>query len=97
MERRRVFMPVAARIGDTHVCPSGVPGKLLPKPTKVTIGKQLAATVDTPATPCAGGPNKVIIGSRKVTIGGLAAARIGDKTAHGSVITTGYSKVTIGG
>jgi uncharacterized Zn-binding protein involved in type VI secretion len=90
-------MPIAARVGDTHVCPSGVPGTLLPKPTKVVIGGQPAATVTTPATPCAGGPNMVAFGSTKVTIGGLAAARVGDKTAHGSAITTGCTKVTIGG
>jgi uncharacterized Zn-binding protein involved in type VI secretion len=90
-------MPIAARVGDTHVCPSGVPGKILPKPTKVTIGGQLAATVTTPATPCAAGPNTIVVGSSKVTIGGQPAARVGDTTAHGSKITTGYTKVTIGG
>jgi uncharacterized Zn-binding protein involved in type VI secretion len=90
-------MPIAARVGDTHVCPSGVPGKLLPKPQKVTIGNQIAATVTTPATPCAGGPNAVAVGSSKVTIGGQPAARVGDTTLHGSKITTGFAKVTIGG
>jgi uncharacterized Zn-binding protein involved in type VI secretion len=90
-------VPIAARFGDIHTCPSGVQGTLMLKQTKVTIGKQFAATVETPATPCAGGPNKVISGSSKVTIGGFAAARVGDKTAHGSAITTGYAKVTIGG
>jgi uncharacterized Zn-binding protein involved in type VI secretion len=91
-------MPPAARATDTHVCPSGVPGVLLPPvgaPSIVKIGGLLAAYVTTPATPCTAGPNTVVKGSSKVNINGMPAARIGDKTAHGSTITTGYMTVMI--
>jgi uncharacterized Zn-binding protein involved in type VI secretion len=91
-------MPPAARATDTHVCPNGVPGVLLPPtgaPSIVKIGGLLAAYVTTPATPCTAGPNTVIKGSSKVKINGQPAARIGDKTAHGSTITTGFMTVMI--
>jgi uncharacterized Zn-binding protein involved in type VI secretion len=91
-------MPPAARVTDTHVCPNGVPGVLLPPvgaPSVVKIGGLLAAYVTTPATPCAGGPNAVVQGSSKVKINGQPAARIGDKTAHGSTIITGFMTVMI--
>ncbi len=90
-------MPLAARVGDQHQCPNGVMGVLLPKPCKVMIEKKPAATVQTPATPCFPGPNMVVKGSTKVMIGGLPAARVGDATAHGSIIMIGATKVMIGG
>lgn len=91
-------MPPAARATDTHICPNGVPGVLLPPvgaPSIVKIGGLLAAYVSTPATPCAPGPNMVAKGSSKVKINGMPAARIGDMTAHGSTITTGFMTVMI--
>jgi uncharacterized Zn-binding protein involved in type VI secretion len=91
-------MPPAARATDTHVCPNGVPGVLLPPagaPSIVIIGGRLAAYITTPATPCTAGPNTVVKGSSKVNINGQPAARIGDKTAHGSTITTGFPQVDI--
>jgi uncharacterized Zn-binding protein involved in type VI secretion len=91
-------MQPAARATDTHVCPNGVPGVLLPPvgaPSIVKIGGLLAAYVTTPATPCFAGPNTVVKGSSKVKINGMPAARITDKTAHGSTITTGFPKVMI--
>jgi uncharacterized Zn-binding protein involved in type VI secretion len=45
---------------------------------------------------CAGGPDTIAVGSTSVTIGGSPAARIGDATAHGGVITTGLPTVLIG-
>ncbi len=93
-------MPPAARVTDTHICPNGVPGVLLPPSggaSIVKIGGLLAAYVSTPATPCAPGPNMVAKGSSKVKINGMPAARIGDTTAHGSTITTGCMQVNIGG
>jgi uncharacterized Zn-binding protein involved in type VI secretion len=90
-------MPPAARIGDQHQCPNGVIGVLLPKPSKVLIESKPAATITTPATPCFPGPNMVVKGSSKVLIGGLPAARVGDTTAHGSIIIVGATKVIIGG
>ncbi len=91
-------MPPAARATDTHICPNGVPGVLLPPvgaPSIVKIGGMMAAYVTTPATPCTAGPNTVIKGSSKVNINGMPAARIGDKTAHGSTITSGFMTVMI--
>jgi uncharacterized Zn-binding protein involved in type VI secretion len=90
-------MPPAARVGDQHQCPNGVVGVLLPQPCKVLIGGLPAATITTPATPCFPGPNMVVKGSSKVLIGGLPAARMGDTTAHGSIIIRGEMKVLIGG
>jgi uncharacterized Zn-binding protein involved in type VI secretion len=93
-------MPPAARVTDTHICPSGVPGVLLPPvgaPSIIKIGGLLAAYITTPATPCFAGPNMVAKGSTIVKINGQPAARIGDLTAHGSTITTGFPKVMIGG
>jgi uncharacterized Zn-binding protein involved in type VI secretion len=91
-------MPPAARATDTHICPNGIPGVLLPPvgaPSIVKIGGLLAAYVTTPATPCTAGPNTVIKGSSKVKINGMPAARIGDMTAHGSTITSGFMTVMI--
>jgi uncharacterized Zn-binding protein involved in type VI secretion len=91
-------MPPAARATDKHVCPNGVIGVLLPPSggqSIVKIGGLLAAYVTTPATPCTAGPNTVVKGSSKVKINGQPAARIGDKTAHGSTITTGFMTVMI--
>ena len=92
-------MPPAARVTDKHICPNGVVGVLLPPSGKsiVKIGGLLAAYVTTPATPCTAGPNTVVKGSSIVNINGNPAARIGDKTAHGSTITTGFMQVNIGG
>ena len=92
-------MPKAARLNDPHQCPSGVMGTLTANlgPMKVTIESSPAAVVGTIATPCFAGPNAVQNGSSKVTIGGRPAARVGDMTIHGSKITLGSTKVTIGG
>ena len=43
------------------------------------------------------GPNMVQSGSSKVKICNMKAARVTDRTAHGSTIIMGASKVTIGG
>ncbi len=92
-------MPKAARLNDPHQCPSGVIGALVSNtaPMKVIIQGLPAAVVGTIATPCFAGPNSVIKGSTKVMICGSPAARVNDMTAHGSKITMGSSKVTIGG
>ena len=86
-------MPPAARVGD----PTGHPGVIAPPgvPT-VLIGGMPAAVVSTMCT-CVGPPDVIAKGSMTVMIGGLPAARIGDTTAHGGVIVTGYPTVMIGG
>lgn len=86
-----------------HTCPqttSGVPhvgGPVLP-PGSVTVlieGKP-AAVVGNMCT-CVGPPDTIQLGSKTVTIGGQAAARVGDLTAHGGQITLGAATVLIGG
>jgi len=46
---------------------------------------------------CVGPPDVIVKGSMTVMIGFLPAARIGDLTAHGGVIVTGFPTVIIGG
>jgi hypothetical protein len=45
---------------------------------------------------CVGPPDSIIIGSTGVLIGGMQAARMGDQTAHGGIITLGCMTVLIG-
>jgi len=62
----------------------------------VMIGYMPAARVGDTCT-CAGPPDAIVMGSGTVMIGYMPAARIGDSTAHGGVITVGYTTVIIGG
>lgn len=95
-------MPLAARVGDMHVCPVGSPaahvgGPVMPAgaPT-VRVGGQPAARVGDMCT-CVGPPDVIVRGSATVTIGGMPAARMGDSTAHGGTIVAGCPRVIIGG
>jgi uncharacterized Zn-binding protein involved in type VI secretion len=74
-----------------------VGGPVLPPgcPT-VLIGGQPAARATDQCT-CTGPPDTIAKGSATVQIGGLMAARIGDSTGHGGVITVGCPTVEIGG
>jgi uncharacterized Zn-binding protein involved in type VI secretion len=45
---------------------------------------------------CVGPPDTIAAGSGTVKIGGMAAARVGDSTAHGGTITLGAPTVNIG-
>jgi uncharacterized Zn-binding protein involved in type VI secretion len=45
---------------------------------------------------CTGPPDAIALGSFKVLIGGMPAARMGDMTAHGGVIVMGAPTVMIG-
>ena len=45
---------------------------------------------------CIGPPDIIAVGSGTVTIGGSAAARVGDLTVHGGVVVAGASTVIIG-
>jgi uncharacterized Zn-binding protein involved in type VI secretion len=49
------------------------------------------------ATCASSPPATIVTGSGSVKINGLPAARMGDKTAHGGVIMTGFPTVSIGG
>lgn len=79
------------------------PGLLVSGSPKVLINNLAAARVTDQHVcllPPTAGPhpsNKIVKGSATVTIAGQAAARIGDLTGCGAVITTGSSNVQIGG
>ncbi|HEY1164027.1 MAG TPA: PAAR domain-containing protein [Chitinophaga sp.] len=96
----------AARLTDMHTCPMVTPG-LPPVPhvggpiigpgaPTVLIGMLPAAVLGDMVT-CVGPPDAIIKGSATVFISGRPAARMGDSTAHGGVIVTGYPTVLIGG
>lgn len=97
-------MGLAARVGDNHTCPltnpNGSPhtgGPILPPGLPaVLIGGSPAVTVGSACT-CAGPPDSIAKGSTSVLIGGKAAARQGDLTAHGGKIAAGCASVSIGG
>ena len=94
-------MPLAARVGDMHVCPlvngtvPHVGGPVMP-PGTVTgmIAGMPAAKVGDMLT-CTGPPDSIVAGSATVMIGGMPAARVGDSTAHGGVIVVGCPTVNI--
>jgi uncharacterized Zn-binding protein involved in type VI secretion len=95
-------MPLAARVGDMHVCPVSdgpkphVGGPVLPPGTAtVMIGGAPAAVVGDMCT-CTGPPDSIVAGSGTVMIGGKPAARMGDSTAHGGSIILGCATVIIG-
>ncbi|MBI5254851.1 MAG: PAAR domain-containing protein [Burkholderiales bacterium] len=98
-------MPAAARLSDPHTCPATTPGTpgvphvggplLGPGVGTVMIGG-LPAAVQGDQAVCAGPPDAVVQGSRTVRIAGRPAARVGDATAHGGVITGGCNTVMIG-
>ncbi len=93
----------SARVGDDHSCPMmqgtvpHVGGPILPPchPTTTSGGASMARLGD--KLQCKGGPPDFIVtGSATVTVGGKPAARKGDKTMHGGVVTAGFAKVLIG-
>ncbi|MBM3619399.1 MAG: type VI secretion protein [Alphaproteobacteria bacterium] len=96
------MMP-AARVTDMHVCPMvtvAVPhvgGPIIP-PCAITVitGMMPQARVSDMAV-CVGPPDVIVKGSVTVLVMNLPAARIGDNTAHGGVIITGFPTVLIGG
>ena len=99
--------PFAARLTDMHTCPMQTPAVPSPIPhvggpitgpgvPTVLIGKMPASVVGDVAT-CVGPPDTIVKGSATVMIGGRPAARMGDSTAHGGVISVGCPTVMIGG
>jgi uncharacterized Zn-binding protein involved in type VI secretion len=90
-------MPPAARLTDATLCPNHGAGVItaIGAPT-VIIGMMPAARV-TDVSLCLGTiPDAIVMGSPTVIIQGLFSARIGDPTAHGGVVTTGFPTVIIG-
>lgn len=98
-------MPPAARITDTHSCPTQTPGTppiphvggpiIGPGDPTVLIEKLPAARVGDQLV-CVGPPDSITVGSATVMIGGRPAARIGDSTAHGGIVLQGAMTVIIG-
>ncbi len=97
-------MPPAARIGDMHVCPMVTPGTppiphvggpIIGPGAPTVLIKGMPAAVMGDSCVCTGPPDSIIKGSTKVMIGKKPAARMGDQTAHGGVITVGAPTVMI--
>jgi uncharacterized Zn-binding protein involved in type VI secretion len=96
-------MPMAARVGDMHVCPAitvlvpHVGGPILPPacPTVITVSMPQARVGD--LCVCVGPLDTIAMGSSTVLVGGMPAARMGDLTAHGGSIVMGAPTVIIGG
>ncbi len=88
----------AARIGDMHTCAMSrhVGGPILGPGCPTVIIGGMPAAVMSDSCVCMGPPDTIIIGSTGVLFGGKPAARLGDKTAHGGVITVGCPTVLIG-
>jgi uncharacterized Zn-binding protein involved in type VI secretion len=93
--------PLAARVGDPHLCPMvdgvkpHVGGPILQGCATVSIGGKPAARVGDQVT-CTGPPDAIAFGSATVMIGGMPAARFMDQTAHGGMIVAGEPTVIIG-
>ena len=96
-------MPPAARLTDMHMCPMvtgmvpHVGGPIVSPCVPTVMVSFLPASVVGDQCICAGPPDVIVKGSATVMIGGRPAARIGDQTAHGGVITMGSPTVIIGG
>jgi len=97
-------MPLAARVSDMHSCPMQTPGTppvahvggaITGGESNVLIGKMQAATVGSSCF-CVGAQDSVTQGSNSVFINKKPAARAGDPTAHGGIVTSGFSTVLIG-
>lgn len=95
----------SARISDLHTCPMATPGTP-PVPhvggpisgpcvPTVLVGFLPAAVVGDSCV-CVGPPDTITMGSPTVLIGNKMAARMGDPTLHGGVITAGFPSVLIG-
>lgn len=95
-------MPLAARVGDNHVCPLQSPnphigGPILPSgQASVLIGGAPAAKMGDMCV-CTGPADSIVKGSSTVFLEGKPAARMGDITAHGGSIAAGCTTVIIGG
>jgi uncharacterized Zn-binding protein involved in type VI secretion len=100
-------MPFAARLTDMHQCPMSTPvgpvmvphvgGPVMgPGVPTVLIGALPAAKVGDICL-CIGPPDSIVKGSSTVSVQGMPAARMGDKTAHGGTIMLGFPTVIIGG
>lgn len=99
-------MPAAARRTDLHTCPMQSPN-LPPIPRvggpivgpgcpSVLIGGLPAVCLGDTCV-CVGPFDSIVKGSSSVLIDGKPAARQGDSTAHGGMISVGFPTLIIGG
>jgi uncharacterized Zn-binding protein involved in type VI secretion len=89
-------MQPAAREGDDHSCPKHISGPIEgPCFPRVLIAGKAAARVGDAAS-CDGLPDVITNGAALVMMGGVPAARRGDRTLHRGVIMTGCDTVLIG-
>jgi uncharacterized Zn-binding protein involved in type VI secretion len=95
-------MPAAARLTDAHSCPLTVPathvGGVIVGPcvASVVIEYRDAATERSTCACGLGPPNRIAKGSASVFINRKGAARMGDPTTHGGVVTSGCPNVSFG-
>ena len=89
--------PIAARLGDHHLCLQHIGDDLIaPGAPTILIGGAIAARA-TDLAMCKGGPlDTVTIGEPTVLLTGKMAARFGDGTAHAGLIDEGCPTVIIG-
>jgi uncharacterized Zn-binding protein involved in type VI secretion len=80
-------IPPIPHVGGSISGP-GVPTVLIAKLPAAVVGDMCV---------CVGPPDAIVKGSATVMIGGRAAARLGDQTAHGGQIMLGAFNVMIGG
>lgn len=96
------MMP-AARFQDMLFCPFLLPVPHVGSPIygvcvpNVLIGGMPTATLGDFGICLNSIPNPIVKGSATVLVGGRPAARIGDNTAHGGFVATGFPTVLIGG
>jgi uncharacterized Zn-binding protein involved in type VI secretion len=88
-------MPLAARIGDEHICPQHGGGPILTGCPSVIIGGEICARV-TDLAECEGAIDVIAVGSATVIICYEHAARVLDTTEHGGIIVEGCPTVVIG-
>ncbi len=84
----------AARVTDLAVC-GGPPPPPIPPGTPAPVAMAMA-TAFAAALAGIGPPDVIALGSFKVFIGGMPAARMTDLTAHGGTIMIGCPTVLIG-
>ena len=86
-------MPTPQRHGHSRHVGGVIVG---PGVASVHIGYRPAVTQGSNCACGLGPPNRIAMGSGTVSIDRKPAARMGDPTTHGGVITSGCAKVLIG-
>jgi uncharacterized Zn-binding protein involved in type VI secretion len=93
-------MPFAARVTDPTSHPGILTGPGVPTVLICGLPAAVVGTMHSCAMPPTAGPHPpsaVVAGSGSVSIGGRAAARVGDGVGCGAIITSGAATVIVGG